>query len=64
MQAKFPYLQTVRSGDRATEFKQRCDGLGIKGVPVFHSVAWCRVWDIPVMKRFSIPGVEPEILPA
>jgi hypothetical protein len=23
----FPYLRTVRSGDRATEFKQRCDGL-------------------------------------
>ena len=28
----FPYLCTVRAGDRATEFKQRCDGLGIKGV--------------------------------
>ena len=28
----FPSLQTVRSGDRATEFKQRCVGLGIKGV--------------------------------
>ena len=28
----FPYLCTVRSGDRATEFKQRCDGLKIKGV--------------------------------
>jgi hypothetical protein len=28
----FPYLQTVRSGDRATEFKQRCKGLGVKGV--------------------------------
>jgi len=28
----FPYLYMVRSGDRATEFKQRCDGLGIKGV--------------------------------
>lgn len=28
----FPYLRTVRCGDRATEFKQRCDGLGIKGV--------------------------------
>jgi hypothetical protein len=25
----FPYLCTVRAGDRATEFKQRCDGLGI-----------------------------------
>lgn len=28
----FPYLRTVRSGDRATEFKQRCKGLGIEGV--------------------------------
>jgi len=28
----FPYLQTVRAGDRATEFKQRCEGLGIQGV--------------------------------
>ena len=28
----FPMLCKVRSGDRATEFKQRCDGLGIKGI--------------------------------
>ena len=28
----FPYLRKVRAGDRATEFKQRCTGLGIKGV--------------------------------
>jgi len=28
----FPYLCTVRPGDRATEFKQRCIGLKIKGV--------------------------------
>jgi integrase len=28
----FPHLRRVRSGDRATEFKQRCDGLGIAGV--------------------------------
>lgn len=28
----FPYLITVREKDRATEFKQRCSGLGIKGV--------------------------------
>jgi integrase len=28
----FPYLITVREADRATEFKQRCDGLGIKDV--------------------------------
>jgi integrase len=28
----FPYLRKVRAGDRATEFKQRCAGLGIHGV--------------------------------
>ena len=28
----FPYLWTVRAGDRATEFKQRCEGLEISGV--------------------------------
>ena len=28
----FPHLATVRESDRATEFKQRCDGLGIEGV--------------------------------
>jgi hypothetical protein len=26
----FPYLITIREGHRATEFKQRCEGLGIK----------------------------------
>lgn len=25
----FPYLRTVRAGDRATEFKQRCRAIGI-----------------------------------
>jgi len=28
----FPYLATVREADRATEFRQRCAGLGISGV--------------------------------
>jgi len=28
----FPYLRTVKEKDRATEFKQRCKGLGIHGV--------------------------------
>jgi integrase len=37
----FPYLKTVRAGDRATEFKQRCVRLGIEGVTL-HSYrhAW------------------------
>jgi integrase len=37
----FPYLQSVRSGDRATEFKERCEGLGIKGVTL-HSYRYAR----------------------
>jgi len=39
--ALFPYLRTVRAGHRATEFKQRCAGLEIKGVTL-HSYrnAW------------------------
>jgi integrase len=37
----FPYLRTVRSCDRATEFKQRCTGLGIKGVTLHsYRYAW------------------------
>jgi hypothetical protein len=37
----FPYLRTVRVGDRATEFKQRCDGPGIKGVSLHsYRYAW------------------------
>jgi integrase len=37
----FPYLRRVRSGDRATEFKQRCVGLGITGVSLHsYRYAW------------------------
>ena len=37
----FPYLATVRAGDRATEFKQRCDGLEIEGVSLHsYRYAW------------------------
>ncbi len=37
----FPYLATVRPGDRATEFKQRCAGLGIHGVSLHsYRYAW------------------------
>jgi integrase len=37
----FPYLATVRASDRATEFKQRCTGLGIKGVTLHsYRYAW------------------------
>src|SRR5581483_4838792 len=37
----FPYLRKVRAGDRATEFKQRCNGLDIKGVTLHsYRYAW------------------------
>src|SRR5215475_8989425 len=37
----FPYLSTVRAGDRATEFKQRCVGLGILNVSLHsYRYAW------------------------
>jgi integrase len=37
----FPYLRTVRAGDRATEFKQRCESLGITGVSLHsYRYAW------------------------
>jgi len=37
----FPYLCTVRAGDRATEFHQRCVGLKIKGVSLHsYRYAW------------------------
>jgi integrase len=37
----FPYLRTVRAGDRATEFKQRCTGLKIKGISLHsYRYAW------------------------
>lgn len=37
----FPYLRSVRSADRATEFRQRCRGLGIKGITLHsYRYAW------------------------
>jgi integrase len=37
----FPYLSTVRAGDRATEFRQRCRQLGIEGVTLHsYRYAW------------------------
>jgi len=39
----FPYLRSVRAGDRATEFKQRCAGLGIQGVTLHsYRYAWAK----------------------
>jgi len=37
----FPYMRRVRAGDRATEFKQRCRGLGITGISLHsYRYAW------------------------
>jgi integrase len=37
----FPYLRSFRATDRATEFKQRCRGLGIHGVTLHsYRYAW------------------------
>ena len=37
----FPYLASVRAGDRATEFRSRCRQLGIKGVTLHsYRYAW------------------------
>jgi integrase len=39
--ALFLYLRTVRASDRATEFKQRCDWLGFKGITLHsYRYAW------------------------
>jgi integrase len=39
--ALFPYLKTVRAGERATEFKQRCRGLGIPEITLHpYRYAW------------------------
>lgn len=37
----FPYMRSVREKDRATEFRQRCQGLGIEGVTLHsYRYAW------------------------
>jgi len=51
----FPYLCIVRAGDRATEFKQRCDGLGISGVSLHsYRYAWAeRAKTVGYPERFA-----------
>ena len=51
----FPYLRTVRAGDRATEFKQRCRGLKIDGVSLHsYRYAWAeRAMDCGYPERFA-----------
>jgi integrase len=51
----FPYLGSVREADRATEFKQRCQGLGIEGVTLHsYRYAWAeRAKACGYPKRFA-----------
>jgi len=51
----FPYLSTVRAGDRATEFGQRCRQLGIKGVTLHsYRYAWAECAKVAGMpERFA-----------
>jgi integrase len=53
--ALFPYLSRVRAGDRATEFKQRCQQLGIKGVTLHsYRYAWAeRAKTVGYPERFA-----------
>ena len=51
----FPYLATVRAGDRATEFGSRCRQLGIKGVTLHsYRYAWAeRAKTVGYPERFA-----------
>lgn len=55
----FPYLRTVRSGDRATEFAQRCRGLGIAGVTLHsYRYAWAeRAMTAGYPERFALEAL-------
>ena len=51
----FPYLRSVRAADRATEFRQRCRGLGIVGVTLHsYRYAWAeRAKTVGYPERFA-----------
>jgi len=51
----FPYLSRVEAKDRATEFRQRCQGLGIKGVTLHsYRYAWAqRAKQLGYPERFA-----------
>jgi integrase len=55
----FPYLATVRAGDRSTEFGQRCKGLEIEGVTLHsYRYAWAeraRICGYP--ERFAMDAL-------
>ena len=51
----FPYLAGVREADRATEFRQRCQGLGISGITLHsYRYAWAqRAKSVGYPERFA-----------
>ncbi|MEI6078442.1 MAG: tyrosine-type recombinase/integrase [Verrucomicrobiota bacterium] len=55
----FPYLSTVRAGDRATEFKQRCRQLKINGVTLHsYRYAWAeRAKTAGMPERFAMENL-------
>ncbi len=55
----FPYLATVRAGDRATEFSSRCRLLGIKGVTLHsYRYAWAKRAKVAGMpERFAMENL-------
>lgn len=55
----FPYLLNLRASDRATEFKQRCKGLGIDGVTLHsYRYAWAeRAKSVGMPERFAMEAL-------
>jgi integrase len=55
----FPYLASVRAGDRATEFSSRCRQLGIKGVTLHsYRYAWAERAKVAGMpERFAMENL-------
>lgn len=55
----FPYLASVRSSDRATEFKQRCQGLKISGITLHsYRYSWAeRAAEAGYPERFAMQAL-------
>ncbi|HLP77447.1 MAG TPA: tyrosine-type recombinase/integrase [Candidatus Paceibacterota bacterium] len=55
----FPYLSSVRAGDRATEFASRCSQLDIKGVTLHsYRYAWAeRAKSVGMPERFAMENL-------
>ncbi|HTB84136.1 MAG TPA: tyrosine-type recombinase/integrase [Candidatus Sulfotelmatobacter sp.] len=55
----FPYLASVRAGDRATEFRSRCRQLGIQGVTLHsYRYAWAeRAKTAGMPERFAMENL-------